>query len=106
MDPVHPVGGRAGAPAGAAARLEVTVHGRVQGVGYRAFARSRALDLGLRGFARNNADGTVTVVAEGAPGALQRLVEALRQGPPAGRVDGLEVHWSAPRGLGPGFGIG
>ena len=86
-------------------RIEVTVYGHVQGVGYRAFARSRALALGLRGFARNNPDGTVTVVAEGDTEGLEQLVEFLRQGPPAGRVTGLEVRWDAARGLPAGFGI-
>ncbi|GAB6875949.1 acylphosphatase [Thermaerobacter litoralis] len=87
------------------ARVEVVVHGHVQGVGYRAFVRARALPLGLRGLARNNPDGTVTVVAEGETEALQSLVEALRQGPPAARVTGLEVRWDEPAGLPPGFGI-
>lgn len=87
-------------------RLEATVHGLVQGVGYRAFVRARAVALGLRGHARNNADGTVSVVAEGETDALYRLVEALRQGPPAGRVESLEIQWDEPRGMAPGFGIG
>ncbi|QBS37682.1 acylphosphatase [Thermaerobacter sp. FW80] len=87
------------------ARVEVTVHGQVQGVGYRAFARSRALALGLRGWARNEPDGTVTVLAEGERAALDAFIEALRQGPPAAQVQGLEVRWGAARGLSAGFGI-
>ncbi len=66
------------------------LHGRVQGVGFRAFVRSQGRSLGLDGWTRNEPDGTVTVVASGDPATLERLEERLRQGPPAGRVERIE----------------
>jgi acylphosphatase len=67
------------------------VRGRVQGVGFRWFASSAAARLGLRGWVRNLADGSVEVVAAGAPDALASLERSLRNGPPAGRVSEVEV---------------
>lgn len=63
------------------------VEGRVQGVGYRAWTRRRALELGLRGHARNQPDGSVEVLASGSAAALDALHDALRAGPPLARVD-------------------
>ena len=59
------------------------VQGRVQGVGYRYFVLRHAEELRLAGFAKNQADGTVEVVAEGAGSALQKLEERLGEGPPS-----------------------
>jgi acylphosphatase len=67
------------------------VSGRVQGVGFRWWTRKRALDLGLKGMVRNLPDGRVRVDAEGPPDSLQRLYEALRQGPPTAQVDQVET---------------
>lgn len=66
--------------------------GRVQGVGYRAFAleRARALDLG--GWVRNDPDGAVSGEAEGGAEALAAYRDLLRRGPLWGRVD--ELRWS------------
>lgn len=71
--------------------LRAVVRGYVQGVGFREAVRREALALGLRGWVRNEDDGTVAVHAEGSPRALDRLVEALREGPPAARVQAVEV---------------
>ncbi len=60
-----------------AARLTAWVNGRVQGVGFRWWARSNALELGLVGFAENLADGRVKVVAEGDEGRCQELLARL-----------------------------
>jgi acylphosphatase len=68
----------------AAARF--LVEGRVQGVGFRAWTRRCALELGLRGHARNLPDGRVEVLAAGAPAALDQLGEALHVGPTLARV--------------------
>jgi acylphosphatase len=57
------------------------VSGLVQGVGFRAHARRAALRLGLRGFARNLADGRVEAAAAGPAGALDAFGLALREGP-------------------------
>ncbi|WP_372391612.1 acylphosphatase [Xanthomonas sp. NCPPB 3582] len=62
------------------------VSGVVQGVWYRASTRKQARALGLRGHARNQADGSVEVVAAGDPAALDALERWLWQGPPAASV--------------------
>ena len=62
-------------------RATVTVRGRVQGVGFRWWARARALELGLVGHARNTSDGRVEVVAQGSQGAVDRLVDLLGEQP-------------------------
>ncbi|MFI5180114.1 MAG: acylphosphatase [Thermoanaerobaculia bacterium] len=67
------------------------VAGRVQGVGYRAFAARVARALRLSGGARNLDDGRVEVVAEGPAHALDRLESALAEGPRLSRVDGVDV---------------
>jgi acylphosphatase len=75
---------------GAEAR-RFTISGRVQGVGYRAFAARVARALNLRGGARNLEDGRVEVVASGAVHALDRLESALGEGPPLARVTRVNV---------------
>ena len=67
------------------------IHGRVQGVFYRQSARVQAQGLGLVGYARNNADGTVTIEAEGSAEALNTLEAWCHQGPAAARVDRVTV---------------
>lgn len=77
------------------------VSGKVQGVFYRASAREQALELGLRGYARNLPDGRVEVLACGEPAAIDVLIAWLRQGPPQSLVTGLEVETAAePPGQG------
>lgn len=66
------------------------VSGRVQGVGFRWFVMREAARLDLAGYVRNRPDGTVEVVAQGAVSALASLESALRHGPPAARVDGVD----------------
>jgi acylphosphatase len=67
------------------------VSGRVQGVGYRAFAARTARGLGLSGGASNLPDGRVLVVAEGPAHALDRLEAALWEGPRFARVQKIET---------------
>ncbi len=81
-----------------ARRLEAVVTGRVQGVGYRYFIVREASALGVHGWVRNEPDGAVRCVAEGADGALQALLARLRAGPPGARVDGVAVAWGAALG--------
>jgi acylphosphatase len=66
------------------------VSGRVQGVGFRYFARQSAARLGVAGFARNLADGSVEVIAEGEAPSLAAFEDALRQGPSFAEVRDLE----------------
>src|SRR5213595_3888362 len=62
-------------------RLHAVVRGDVQGVGFRYFVQRKAQQLGLRGWVRNNDDGTVELVAEGDRGKLEDLERAVRAGP-------------------------
>lgn len=62
-------------------RLEARVEGEVQGVGFRWFVRRNASRLGLTGWVANERDGSVRLVAEGAPGSLDELVGLLHEGP-------------------------
>jgi acylphosphatase len=86
-----------------AVRLTAWVHGRVQGVGFRWWSRSKALELGLVGSARNLPDGRVVVVAEGERHSCGLLLEALRSGSTPGSVDHVVEQWSAARGGLQGF---
>jgi len=72
--------------AAGASRRRFLIRGRVQGVGFRAWTQRRARELGLRGWVRNLADGSVDVCAQGDARALERLYELLRKGPPLARV--------------------
>ena len=66
------------------------VRGRVQGVGFRWFVEREAHVLGVSGWVRNNADGSVEVLAQGTRDQLLGLRSRLRQGPRAARVDEVE----------------
>jgi acylphosphatase len=81
-------------------RLTAWVHGRVQGVGFRWWTRSRALELGLTGYAANQADGRVLVVAQGSRAAGEKLLQLLEGGAAwpsrPGRVDTVVADWSEP----------
>lgn len=81
------------------------VSGTVQGVGYRAFARRAALDLGIRGHARNLPDGRVEVLACGEAAALEAFMAQLRAGPKWSRVTDVSVS-AAECTAQPGFGSG
>ena len=84
--------------------VRLTIRGRVQGVGYRAWAVETAIRLGLAGWVRNRVEGTVEAVAEGDDATVERFIEACRTGPRPARVTGIEVG-AADRGEagGPGF---
>jgi len=75
-------------------RLTAWVHGYVQGVGFRWWARARALELGLSGYASNRPDGSVRVVAQGSRAACQRLLDLLESGNTPGSVDSVVADWS------------
>jgi acylphosphatase len=81
-------------------RLTAWVHGGVQGVGFRWWTRSRALELGLTGYAANQADGRVLVVAQGPRAAGEKLLRLLEGGVAwpsrPGRVDKVVADWSEP----------
>ncbi|KKB64673.1 acylphosphatase [Robbsia andropogonis] len=68
----------------------IRVSGRVQGVGYRAAAVRRAHLIGVRGWVRNVADGTVEGVIQGSVDQVDRMLEWLRLGPPMARVETVD----------------
>lgn len=90
-------------PTAASQRLTAWVHGHVQGVGFRWWTRSRALELGLVGHATNTVDGRVCVIAEGPPESLAGLEDKLRSGNTPGRVDKVIAGYGPPRGGLTGF---
>jgi acylphosphatase len=116
-----PQGARGGAqprsikPAALAAALYFRLHfpmrlgrhylvtGRVQGVGFRYFTLTAAVREGLHGWVRNAAEGGVEISAEGEREALDRFEHAVRRGPPAARVEQVEVTDVGAGGRNTGF---
>jgi acylphosphatase len=86
-------------------RRAYRVSGRVQGVGFRWWARDEATRLDLRGWVRNDPDGTVRLEVEGSGESLDRLEDLLRVGPPAARVHEVHPQTPTPRPLPDGFEI-
>jgi acylphosphatase len=76
---------------GAIRTARLRIAGRVQGVGYRLWAIDTAASLGLRGWVRNRADGTVELLATGTEDAVAALICAARQGPPGARVTRVDA---------------
>jgi protein-L-isoaspartate(D-aspartate) O-methyltransferase len=74
----------------------VSVHGRVQGVYYRASAQMEGERLGLRGWVRNRSDGSVALRLQGDPAAVDAMLAWCREGPPAARVSRVEVSDATP----------
>ena len=86
-------------------RLEATVRGRVQGVGFRYFVVRESRRLGLAGWVGNEPDGSVRLVAEGSDTAIGELERALEVGPPGAIVDAVSrVRMPATGGFG-GFSV-
>jgi acylphosphatase len=79
-------------------RLHAVVHGRVQGVGYRAITLDEARRLGLAGWVRNRHDGTVEVLAEGSDAKLQILLAYLHRGPWGAAVTSVVADWTEAAG--------
>ena len=89
---------------GERARIEATVHGRVQGVNFRNFTVRMASRLGVLGTVRNLPDReTVAVEAEGPRADLEALIARLWEGPPHALVERVDVSWSEPTGQLVGF---
>ncbi len=87
------------------ARLRLLVTGRVQGVYCRAATAARADALGITGYVRNLADGSVEVVAEGARKKLEQLYRWTQHGPPDANVTAVFVSWGTFRGEFAGFAV-
>lgn len=77
-------------------QVHVRVTGVVQGVGFRWFVREKARRLGLAGWVRNVADGSVEVIASGEQGQIDLLMGELQKGPPGAVVDRIDPASSAP----------
>ena len=72
-------------------QARLTVTGRVQGVGYRDWAIETGVRLGLTGWVRNRRDGAVEALIVGEEEAVGQMIEACRRGPPAARVEEIDV---------------
>ncbi len=79
-------------------RAHLFISGRVQGVNFRYYTVQEARSRGLAGWVRNLPDGRVEAVIEGAEASVEAMVEWCRKGPPAARVDHVEVNWEQPSG--------
>jgi acylphosphatase len=81
------------------AARRVVVHGTVQGVFFREATRRRAESRGVRGWVRNNEDGTVEALFEGDPEAVDAMVRFVHEGPGAAQVKHVDVEEAQPEGL-------
>jgi acylphosphatase len=81
----------------------VRIHGRVQGVFFRNWTADKARALGLRGWVRNRRDGSVEFLAYGDDEAVEALIAACRTGPPAAKVERIEVEIAEGEDLPSGF---
>jgi acylphosphatase len=68
----------------------VIIRGRVQGVGFRAWAEITALELGIEGWVRNRRDGSVEVLLAGSEEAVLTMVESCHDGPPGAKVAAVD----------------
>jgi acylphosphatase len=73
--------------------VNITVHGKVQGVGFRYFVYNFARNLGLTGWVKNNPDRSVSVCAEGNDIQIQMLVDAVKKGPVHSNVEKVSVQY-------------
>lgn len=71
--------------------VRLTIHGRVHGVGFRAFVEDEAMSRGLEGWVRNRRDGTVEALIAGEARLVDAMIEACRRGPAAARVERIDV---------------
>lgn len=84
-------------------RAFVVFWGRVQGVYFRANCAEKAQSLGLGGYVRNRADGSVEAVFEGDKAAIEECIEWNKTSQPHARVSAVEVSWTDSRGEIEGF---
>lgn len=77
-------------------RVRLHIRGLVQGVSYRASAADAARRIGVTGWVRNQPDGSVLAEVQGPADAVDAMIDWCKDGPPSGRVDGVEVIDAAP----------
>jgi acylphosphatase len=75
------------------ARAHVIINGRVQGVFFRMETLKEAEKLGISGWVKNKQDGNVEAVFEGKKTLIDSMIEWCRKGPPASRVDNININW-------------
>jgi len=76
-------------------RLTALVYGHVQGVCFRYYVQSKAIELGLKGYVQNVPSGNaIEVQAEGNRNTLESLIAKLQTGPPDAIITHLEINWS------------
>lgn len=86
-------------------RLEVVIHGDVQGVGFRFHVARAAARHRIDGWVANEAGGSVRAVGEASSAALIVWLEELRVGPPGAHVSRVDERWSAATGGFDGFSV-
>jgi acylphosphatase len=79
----------------------VSIHGRVQGVGYRAFVEREALRAGIGGWVRNRRDGSVEALFAGEPDKVETVIALCRKGPFSARVETLQEREGTEADLAP-----
>ncbi len=79
-------------------RAHVIIRGFVQGVAFRYYTWRLARSLGVKGWVRNNPDGTVEAVFEGDEDAVREMLKFCHEGPPSARVDSVDVNYEPYRG--------
>jgi acylphosphatase len=75
--------------------MNILVKGKVQGVFFRAYTKQKAEELGLRGFVKNNMDGSVYIETEGEENVLREFISWCRKGSPRSKVESVESTTSA-----------
>lgn len=79
-------------------RVVLKIHGDVQGINFRYYTQEQAQKLGLAGWARNDPEGTVSIVAEGEEENLKKFVDWSRRGPSLARIDKVDISWQDYKG--------
>ena len=74
-------------------KARLVVRGQVQGVGYRFFASKKAQELGVRGWIKNNPDGTVEAAVESSGENIEQFIHVLRSEHPWAKVNSIEIEW-------------
>lgn len=77
-------------------RAHIFIEGHVQGVGFRHFTKTNARQSNIKGWVKNLSDGRVEAVFEGKEESIKKMIDLVKQGPRASRVDNVEVEWEAP----------
>ncbi|PIP68088.1 MAG: acylphosphatase [Candidatus Omnitrophica bacterium CG_4_9_14_0_2_um_filter_42_8] len=79
-------------------RLHVFYHGRVQGVGFRYSAQYLATNLGLGGWVKNLANGSVEIIAEGSEAEIKKFLDEISKGELGHYIKDTELSWEKPTG--------